>query len=199
MTGQTIEKTTLLVEKVIRSSAIRFKKYGYGKTTVAEIASDLHISKKTLYSVFPSKEEIIREAAWRETVDVMRRFNNSVPPDIRSDSLLIALCRFIFLDRIKQGKLGLFWGMYNEEPEIHKAYYSALKRVFAALYEDGRKQGLFKPVHHVFAAELVVNMIISASEYFHVSEQPVQMFDAALKMIADAVAHKDRIVFDAMG
>ncbi|MCE5248586.1 TetR/AcrR family transcriptional regulator [bacterium] len=199
MTAKTYQTTTNLVENIIRSAAERFKKYGYGKTTVNEIAADLHISKKTLYAIFPSKEEIVREVAWRETVEIIRKFNYTVPTDMKSDSLLIALCRFIFLDRIKNGKTGLFRGIYSEDLEIRKAFTGALSRVIATLYEDGIKRGLLKPLDPVFAASVVVNMVDTATGYFHAAEQPVQMFDGALRLIADAVSYKDRIAFNAMG
>ena len=199
MTATTIKKTTHLIDSIIKTADNRFKQYGYKKTTVNEIAADLGISKKTLYEVFSSKEEIIRETAWRETVEVMRLFSDATPRKIEVDRLLLALCRFIFTDRIKRGKKGLFWGLYSVDTVIREAYFRALRRVFAALYEDGARRGLFKQANEEFAAVIIVGLITSATDFFPLVEQPVRIFDHALRMIADAIAQKDRIDFDAMG
>ena len=40
----------------------KFMQFGFSSVTTEEIASDLGISKKTLYAHFPSKEELLREA-----------------------------------------------------------------------------------------------------------------------------------------
>ena len=68
MAISTIENTSRIVEKVIPYARKLFRKYGYKKTTVDEISSGTHISKKTLYSVFPSKDAILRETVLLTTL-----------------------------------------------------------------------------------------------------------------------------------
>lgn len=199
MTVKTIERTTHLIDSIIKTADSRFKQYGYKKTTVNEIAADLGISKKTLYEVFSSKEEIIRETAWRETVEDMRLFSDSVPPRMDVDKLLLALCKFIFTDRIKRGQKGLFWGLYSRDTVIQEAYVRALRRVIAALYENGSRRGLFKQINEEFASVMIVSLVTAATDFFPVAEQPVLMFDHTMRIVADAIAQKDRIAFDAMG
>ncbi|AEG58881.1 TetR/AcrR family transcriptional regulator [Desulforamulus ruminis] len=46
-------------EKIIQSAASQIMKFGFRKFTVDDIASDLGISKKTIYKFFESKKEII--------------------------------------------------------------------------------------------------------------------------------------------
>lgn len=48
-------------EKILDSAANLIQQYGLKKFTVNEIASELRISKKTIYKYFNSKEEIIQE------------------------------------------------------------------------------------------------------------------------------------------
>ncbi|MFC1606443.1 TetR/AcrR family transcriptional regulator [Candidatus Latescibacterota bacterium] len=199
MKNITVKVTTNLVDSILKSAGDRFRHYGYKKTTVNEIAADVRISKKTLYAVYPSKEEIARETAWREMVDIIKQFNETVPPKTSTDKMLLSLCKFIFTDRIKKGQDGLFHGLYLEEYALREAYMKSLTRVFVAVYEDGLKRGLLKRIDPVFAAETIINIVITAADYFPRSEQPVIIFDSALAMIADAVAFKDRIKFDAMG
>ena len=199
MTATPVEKTAHIVDSIITCAARRFKQYGYKKTTVGEITADLHISKKTLYDVFPSKSEILKETAWREMTEVIAIFSESVAKRLPSDKLMIALCKFIFVDRIKRGTEGLFWGLYSEDTYVSTAYSYSLKRVFTAIYTDGRRRGLLKPANDHFSSEIIVNVVLTTTDYFHRSDNPVRMFDTPLRMIADMVAFQERIVFDAMG
>jgi len=196
---KTFIKTTETVDSVIHCAAEHFHKYGYRKTTVDDIASMVHISKKTLYALFPSKEEILREVAWRDTIEIVRTFSNSLSPDTQPDTLIMSLCRYIFFDRIKKGKKGLFKGIHSDDRFIKNAYLEALKRVVKEIYKGGCDTGLFKPFDPVFATEVIVGMLATALDHFHKTTEPVAMFNDTLTAIADAVAYKNRIQFDAMG
>ena len=199
MSTATVEKTSRIVETVIPYARKLFGKYGYKKTTVDDIASGLHISKKTLYSVFPSKEEILRETIWRETIEILHKFNDTIPSGTQSDTILLSLCRFIFTDRIKRGKTGYFWGLYVEDDDINQASIEALKRVFVTIYNDGFQKGLLKPIDSRFAVEVILSIVITSVKNFSLTTKPVRMYNDALNMIADAIAYKDRIAFNAMG
>jgi len=195
----TIDKTSKIIEKVIPYARSLFRKYGYKKTTVDEIASGIYISKKTLYSAFPSKEEILRETIWRDTIGVVHAFNDTIPLEYQSDTILLSFCRYVFIDRIKRGKNGYFWALYVDDDDINRASLEAIKRVIKTIYDDGSKKGLFKPVDSNFATDVIVKIIISAVKNFHLSKEPLRMFNDALNMIADAVAFKNRIAFETLG
>ncbi len=199
MSPSSIEKTSSLLNTIISCSSKRFKKYGYKKTTVDDIAGDAHISKKTLYEIFSSKTEILEEVAWRDTLDIIRTFADTLSIGMRADGQLMALCRYIFTDRIKHGKNGIFKGIYNDESDISVSYYNALKRVIREIYDTGRNDGRFKPVDGRLATESVVALVATALGQFHRTKDPVALFNDALSMIADTIAFTDRIPFDKMG
>ncbi|MEX0603041.1 MAG: TetR/AcrR family transcriptional regulator [Bacteroidota bacterium] len=46
--------------RILESSRSLFFAHGFGKVTVDEIASDLRMSKKTIYKFFPTKEDLVR-------------------------------------------------------------------------------------------------------------------------------------------
>ena len=48
-------------ERILTSAEELFLKYGYSKSTMDEIASEAGVSKKTLYTCFLTKEELMRE------------------------------------------------------------------------------------------------------------------------------------------
>lgn len=49
-------------ERIMEAAREKFFEQGFMKVTVDEIASDLGMSKKTLYKFFPSKEDLVRKA-----------------------------------------------------------------------------------------------------------------------------------------
>jgi AcrR family transcriptional regulator len=197
MSAATIQNTTKLIEAIIPVAAKLFQRYGYKKTTVDEIARDVRISKKTLYEVFPSKEEILRETVWRETVEVIRAFDDTLPPDSNPDTVLVFLCHYIFNDSINKGENGTFWNLYVDDDDIYLATLGALKRIVHAIIADGIKSGIFKPVDTGLAAELVVSMLTVPIRDIHLYDDPLRRINETLQMIADAVAYKDRITVEA--
>ena len=61
--------------QIVEAAHTRFSHYGYGKTTMAEIATDTGMSAANLYRYFESKQDIIAECANRcmcERVDRLR-------------------------------------------------------------------------------------------------------------------------------
>jgi len=199
MTPKTYTDTSATVDKVISCATALFRKHGYRKTTVDDIASRVHISKKTLYSIFPAKDVILNEATWHDTMNVLRDFGKTFPDSARADMVLLSLFRYIFTDRIKQGGNGIFWGINSPDPDIHLSYLESLRRVVADIYREGREEGLFKPIDPIFGAAVTTGIMMAALDRFHTTENPVVLFNEALYVIADAVAFRDRIVFDRMG
>ena len=61
--------------QIVDAANTRFRHYGYGKTTMVEIAADTGMSAANLYRYFNSKQDIIAECANRcmcERVDRLR-------------------------------------------------------------------------------------------------------------------------------
>ena len=61
--------------QIVEAAHSRFRHYGYGKTTMAEIAADSGMSAANLYRYFKNKQEIIAECANRcmcERIDRLR-------------------------------------------------------------------------------------------------------------------------------
>lgn len=56
--------------RILQKARDYFFKYGFGKVTMNEIATELGMSKKTLYTYFPSKEELL--------VELLRQMQNEI-------------------------------------------------------------------------------------------------------------------------
>lgn len=195
----TVENASELVNRIIECAGNRFRLHGYQKTTMDEIAREIKLSKRTIYTLFSSKEEILGEVVWRDTVESVRGFASDLPAETPSEQLLLSLCRYIFTDRVHNGKAGSFAGLYSEDPDLREVYRESLRRVLAHLYDDGMKQGRLKPTIPEFAGAVIFAMLAAATDRFHLVEQPLGMFNDTLGMIADAIAYRNRVPFEALG
>ena len=199
MAPVSIEKSTYLTDSIITCFTTYIKKYGYKRTTMDDVVGEINISKKTLYEIFPSKSDIVRESAWRDIRSVVAGYSDTMPRSTSTDELLLGLCRHIFTDRIKNGRDGAYWGVHHDEAAISDAYGEALMRIMSHLYLDAQKHGRVKPVPPGTAIRIVYGMVRSACDSFSLSARPVAMFHDVLLMISDAVAFRDRIPFDDLG
>src|SRR4030042_4235126 len=59
---------------ILKRASEQFVKYGYAKSTTGEIAAAARISKKTLFKLYPSKEELFRAAALMHLREIDDRF-----------------------------------------------------------------------------------------------------------------------------
>lgn len=63
-------------QSILDVSYASFAKYGFKKVTIDEIAAELGISKKTVYKLFASKEEILREVVYAKMNSLLQVFEN---------------------------------------------------------------------------------------------------------------------------
>ena len=67
--------------KIIELGEEKFFKEGFHKTTMDDVASELKMSKKTIYKFFPSKEDLVMAIAKH----FMNRMKNKILPALESD------------------------------------------------------------------------------------------------------------------
>ncbi len=64
--------------QIVEAAHNRFRHYGYGKTTMAEIAADIGMSAANLYRYFKNKEDIIAECANRSMCERLDRLRVAI-------------------------------------------------------------------------------------------------------------------------
>ncbi len=64
--------------QIVEAAHARFSHYGYGKTTMAEIAADTGMSAANLYRYFKSKQDIIAECANRCMCERVNRLRTAI-------------------------------------------------------------------------------------------------------------------------
>ena len=151
-----------LREKILVTAIEQFRQTGL-KFTMQDVAEQARISKKTIYTVFASKEELLLGMLdyGYEKIQERKKEIISADMDLR-DRLRLAMIalpeeyeidRFIFLRQLD--------GLKEQYPAVHRALHRHLEDNWEPVLEllaQGRKCGLIRPV-----AVPVLRLMITAS------------------------------------
>jgi AcrR family transcriptional regulator len=148
-------------EKIIEAAKDRFTHYGYGKTTMAELATDCAMSSGNLYRFFAGKldiaEEICRRASIQSAVELnailegpgrkaSERLRDFLFQDLRStfaaleeDPRIVEMAQLITAER----------------PEFHDEGLEREREVLAQIVRMGQADGEFRDDNPVAVAETI--------------------------------------------
>ncbi|MES1991557.1 MAG: TetR/AcrR family transcriptional regulator [Pseudomonadota bacterium] len=148
-------------QKIIDAAKRRFAHYGYGKTTMADVAADCDMSPGNLYRYFAGKldiaEEIARAAAMR-TVDELSEIL------IKSDRTAAErLHDFLFYDlretfhTLEQDPklVEMAQIITTERPHFHDEGLEREREILARIIEFGVLSGEFRVGDPEYAAEMI--------------------------------------------
>ncbi|MFQ3664413.1 MAG: TetR/AcrR family transcriptional regulator [Sphingomonadaceae bacterium] len=136
-------------QRILAAANARFRHYGYGKTTVADIASDVGISTAYVYKFFASKLAIC-EAMLGETLgEIGDALHAVVAMDAPAAERLRALYQTLLSHSLK---------MYMDERRMHdmiragldqgwqavEHFKETMRAAARAIIEDGRASGEFE-------------------------------------------------------
>ena len=178
--------TPNLSERIVTAATGLFRKRGFKGTTISDISHTCRISRKTLYDVFASKEDIANVVVWRELSALAGEINGDDPgiaPEIR----LMELCRQIFAGMAKSSDDTFFWALFSSDPVLELAAYDTLGAVFGGLHEKGCAEGVFKPVDTALAADFIIACIKAARTCDGPIDDRYQLYNESLVMIAGGV------------
>ena len=144
------DRTLQTRDRILRAAMTRFKHYGYGKTTMAEIAADCDMSPGNIYRFFPAKIDLaeamarMHHAEQNETLaEIARR--SDLAPDARLRELLFYRMRANFKLVETNSKTMEIAEVLKRERPLHHNEVLAQERVFlSALLEEAAEIGLFR-------------------------------------------------------
>ncbi len=133
-------------EKIIQHTEEKFFRDGFYKTTMDEIASELRISKKTIYKYFPSKDDLVKAI----TRYFMNRMKKTVLPALNSDKnaieklgdlikILTKTSEKISANRLEELKIH-YPSIWNE---IDRFRAEMMFGNISKVIDQGKKEGLF--------------------------------------------------------
>jgi len=93
-------------ESIVRAAHAKFLRYGIRRVSMEEIARDLRMSKKTLYTHFASKEELVRACTLHIASQLVPRVEEAVLSEGSASEKLIGVWKALAaLPRLVSGEL----------------------------------------------------------------------------------------------
>ncbi len=149
---------------ILDAASRRFLHYGYGKTTMQEIAKDCNMSTGNLYRYFPAKMDIAETFVHllrREQTEMLQEFVNS--PDLTPEERLRGYLHKKFdivFDRFhnRPKAYELSHVILAERPQVGAEWEKAEAALIVAILEIGEKEGVI----HLTDKEKMARTIQSA-------------------------------------
>lgn len=148
-------------DKIIEYSEEKFFREGFYKTTMAEVATELRMSKKTLYKFFPSKDDLVMAIA----AHFMTRLKSKIIPALNSDKNAIEK-----LDELIQILTGVSEKISTKRMEEMKRHFPSLwievdrfrtEMMFGNITKvinQGKSEGLFID----YPTSIIMNMLVAS-------------------------------------
>ena len=91
--ADTLQKDEMVVRDILDTARTLFKKTGFKKTTMGDIARSLGKAKSSLYYYYPSKEDIFEAVLYSEMDELLAQIHQSIRDATSSREKLIIYCR----------------------------------------------------------------------------------------------------------
>ncbi len=147
--------------KIIEAAKKRFSHFGYGKTTMADVASDCAMSPGNLYRFFPGKldiaEAIVTEEYGRHLAN-MRKLalapGRSGPKRLHDFMFEDLRRRYHKMENDPRG-YEMVLVVVAERPKLAEWIRASERRVLVELLEDGERHGEFPASDNAHVAEMI--------------------------------------------
>ena len=149
-------------EQIIEQIEDKFFKEGFYKTTMDDVASELGMSKKTIYKFFPSKDDLVKAIAHH----FMNRMKSKIVPALNSDKnaiekldelikILAAASEKVSNKRMDEMRKH-FTSLWNEIDSFRtKTMFENITKVI----EQGKKEGLFVDYPTIIIMHVLVTAV----------------------------------------
>lgn len=200
ITGETPPPLDETARAILEAASKRFLHYGYGKTTMSEIAGDCNMSTGNLYRYFASKLDIAEAFVRQLRAEQIQRLRDAAgAPGLSTPERLRAFFR---------KKLKLVYDRFHSRPKAYELSQEILKerlafaeewekaesRVICEILEQGEMLGDFPVCNRTRAARILQDAFFrftSSAVYFEGDyEVLVQELDDLMDLILDGFAHR---------
>ncbi len=154
-------------EHIVNESLQLFRKMGIRSVTMDYIAEQLRISKRTLYELFPKKEDLLTEC-----LNKIKEMHHQKAQEILSTSEHIIETFILFMryhiNDMKQFHPMFYYDLRKYYPEIAcpqtEYFHNQMLINMQKFIEEGKKQGIFRQdIHSEIAAKLLIEQFKIAS------------------------------------
>lgn len=190
-----VEMCTDLRAKILKTSGELFFKFGIRSVSIDDICNELHISKKTFYTVFKQKDELIVEL-----LDAMRQkkekdYQLVLAPSVNVLDLLMQSFKTLRQHSMEK-HLAFGFDLEKFYPELWHERQVMLKEMdlkyMAQMLRTGIEQGMYREDLNIEAtAVLLANLIPNVlKDLMQVSMNTAQRVDFVLDMIVRMICNE---------
>jgi AcrR family transcriptional regulator len=152
------------VHAIIDAAQRRFGMYGLEKTSMREIAHDLHMSKGSLYYYFPDKEHLYRAVVEKEQclfLQMIREKTMAIddPGELLREYANIRLDYFRSLLNLGRLRMQAFRGMRSFMEDIWMTFKEGEKEMLTEVFQKGMEQGVFHDLDADGTATLFLDLL----------------------------------------
>jgi len=136
------------VQLIIEASQKRFGLYGMEKTSMREIASDLKLSKASLYYYFPDKESLYKAVVEKEQKEFIANVSERIlsiqePEQLLLDYSGVRLSYFRTLLNLSRLRLEAYTGLKPGFRDTIQMFKEKEKEIIKRIFEKGISAGVF--------------------------------------------------------
>jgi len=196
--GKTQSTPATIQAAILTAAEKRFREYGYGKTTMVEIASDVNMSAANLYRYFRNKQDIAAACAHQSLSD-LRELLRRVVEDPSIDSGGERLRRFVRVALHFHYQLmhdaprlnELVNSLTRDHPELIYTRNLMLEELIAEILVHGNSTGEFDVTEPERTAMILLKaLVVFTSPYFmhlYSLAEFERMADAVVTLLIDGI------------
>jgi AcrR family transcriptional regulator len=143
--AETLQRDEIIVKEIVDTARALFRKSGFKKTTMGDIARSLGKAKSSLYYYYPSKEDIFEAVIYAEMDELLEEIDRAMRKAMSSKEKLRAYCR-CRLEKLSQ-LCNLSDALKSEIAELHCAM-AEMKSKFDTTHVELVKDLVAEGVHN---------------------------------------------------
>lgn len=178
--------------KIVAAAEQRFRHYGYRKTTMAEVASDLGMSPANLYRYFDNKEEIGAACVLRCFADSETALRSVLGQQTSAqDKLLnfiIAKFEHIYREATENPRIHeLTELILQDRPDLLHSQKQLVQSLIAEILAEGNRTGEFAVQDLLTTAEAIVSATVVFTVPIFIHLFPKEKFEIMLRNVVNLI------------
>lgn len=157
----------LMKDDVYRHAMEILKSEGIGELTMERLATEIGVSRATLYNYFADKDSVIEFVEERTFGPVISAVERIAAEDLAPELKLTRIADWIFTAVYEDNAIVIALSPLRPGPPLHRTDSARKKRVLgvvAGIIRDGLESGAFRRISPVVVAEAFVGSIIGMIE-----------------------------------
>jgi TetR/AcrR family transcriptional regulator, cholesterol catabolism regulator len=151
--------------RIIANARRRFLAHGFRIVTMDNLATDLGMSKKTLYAHFPDKVALLEAVLIDKLHDIDADLERIASRDVADFPVLLHELCACLQRHLEEIQPSFLWDIQREEPDmfmlVQTRRLEMVHRYFGKVLDEGRKAGL---IGKGIPANLIIEILLAAIE-----------------------------------